>query len=200
MFAHNRSVEVANDARIRRRVLYGVAMLSLDWLAQQPGRHSLVIVSPGFAREPEDTTYNEIVTRSLRVNAPIHFVDIRGLRGVGLQSVAYGAALDAKSDEGAFAWTDAAKGPSTLADDTGGLAIGNTNDLQKGLDRVIESMATYYVLGYEAPSHTKPGFKKITVEAKTRGLRVRARRGYFVTDPKNTQSPKPTGTPPNKDY
>ncbi len=180
MFAHNRAVDVAHDARGRRGVLYGVALLALDWLSKQPGRHSLVIVSPGFAREPADSQYHEIVTRSMRVNAPIHFVDVRGLQGVGLHGVTYGFALDAKSDTTPFAWSDAAEGPSTLADDTGGITIRNTNDIEKGLGRVVESMSTYYILGYDAPAHDKPGFKKITVESKIRGVHIRARRGYYV--------------------
>jgi len=180
MFAHNRAVEVAHDARGRRGVLYGVALLALDWLSKQPGRHSLVIVSPGFARESADSQYHEIVTRSMRVNAPIHFVDVRGLQGVGLHGVAYGFALDTKSDATPFAWSDAAEGPSTLADDTGGITIRNTNDIEKGLGRVVESMSTYYILGYDAPTHEKPGFKKITVESKIRGVHIRARRGYYV--------------------
>ena len=52
--AHSRSIEVAYDARMRRELVYGVALLSLDWLAGQPGRHSLVMVSGGFA--PIQTT------------------------------------------------------------------------------------------------------------------------------------------------
>ncbi len=180
MFAHNRAVDVAHDARGRRGVLYGVALLALDWLSKQPGRHSLVIVSPGFARESADSQYHEIVTRSMRVNAPIHFVDVRGLQGVGFHGVAYGFALDARSDATPFAWSDAAEGASTLADDTGGITIRNTNDIEKGLGRVVESMSTYYILGYDAPAHDKPGFKKIAVASKIRGMHIRARRGYYV--------------------
>jgi VWFA-related protein len=178
--ARSRAIEIAYDVRMRRNVLYGVAMLSLDWLASQPGRHSLVIVSPGFAREAGDSRYTEIVTRSMRLNAPIHFIDVRGLQSVGLQSVAYRAALSKEAEASPFAWSDAAEGATALADDTGGITVGNSNDIEKGLARVIDSMSTYYILGYDAPPHAKPGFKKISVEAKTRGLRVRARRGYFA--------------------
>lgn len=178
--ARSRVIEVAHDARQRRHALYGVVMLGLDWLAGQPGRHSLVVVSPGFAREPLDPGYTEIVTRSMRLNAPIHFVDVRGLQRVGLQSVAYGPALSKEAEASPFAWADAAEGAMTLADDTGGITVGNTNDVEKGLARVIDSISTYYILGYEAPPHAKAGFKKISVDAKTRGLRVRARRGYFA--------------------
>ncbi len=178
--AHSRAIEVAYDARMRRELVYGVALLSLDWLAGQPGRHSLVIVSGGFARDPEDVRFNEIVTRSLRVNAPIHFLDVRGLQGMGrFQDVAFGPGLSRDADETPFAWSDAAEGSSGLADDTGGMTIRNTNDMGKGLGRLLDTMQTYYILGYEPPVHAKPGFHKIRVEVRTKSLIVRARRGYF---------------------
>jgi VWFA-related protein len=182
-YARTRGAEIAHDARQRRNVLYGVVTLSLDWLAAKPGRHSVIIVSPGFARESTDQGYHAIVSRALALNAPIHFVDVRGLQGVGFQGVAYGPALSTEAAAAPFAWSDAAEGAMTLADDTGGIGVGNSNDVAKGLARVLESISTYYILGYEAPPHAKAGFKKITVEARTRGLSVRARRGYLVTQP-----------------
>lgn len=181
LLAHTRATEVAYDARRRRAFTYGVALLALDWLAGQPGRHSLVLVSGGFAREPNDPTYNEVVTRSLRVNAPIHFLDARGLRGTGrFQGVEYGPALSRQADETPFESTAAAEGLSGLADDTGGITIRNTNAMERGLGRLLDTMQTYYVLGYEPPINAKLGFRKIKVEARARGLQVRARRGYFV--------------------
>jgi hypothetical protein len=40
-------------------------------------------------------------------------------------------------------------------------------------------MQTYYVIGYEAPPHSKRGFHKIEVQLRTKGVNVRARRGYY---------------------
>ena len=176
----SRSREVVAEARVRRQALYVEAMSAFDWLAPQPGRHSLVIVSPGFARDPEDTRYNDIVTRSLRTNAPISFLDARGLLGFGrFENVTFGAALGASSGDLTTARMDAAQGTSVLADDTGGIIVRNTNDLEKGLGRLFDSMSTYYIVGYEHVPQTKAGFRKIKVETRAKGLTVRARRGYF---------------------
>lgn len=183
LIAHNRGVEVAHDARRRRDVMYRVALLCLDWLANQPGRHTLVLVSGGFARDPEDVGFNEIVTRSLRVNAPIHFLDVRGLQGMGLQGVQYGPGLKPKGDYAPFTWLNDAEGSSRLADDTGGMTVRNTNDIGKGLGRVLDTMQTYYILGYEPPADAKPGFRRINVEVQAKGLHVRARRGYLAGAP-----------------
>ncbi len=182
--ARSRSSEVAHDARNRRADVYGVVLRSLDWLAKQPGRHSLVMVSGGYAHDPEDSKQQEVVTRSLRANAPIHFLDARGLEGMGkFQGVEYGPALDRDAGEEPMAFSIAAEGSSNLAQDTGGITIRNANDLAKGLTRLFDTMTTYYILGYEAPLHPKRGFRKIKVESKTKGIRVIARAGYFDDSP-----------------
>jgi VWFA-related protein len=176
-----RASEVAHEARIRREDAYGVLLQSLDWLARQPGRHSVVMVSGGFAYDPDESRrQQEVVTRSLLANAPIHFVDARGLSGIGrFQSVEFGPALERDAGETPFASAEAAEGSTNLADDTGGLIIRNTNDISKGLTRVLDMTSTYYLLGYEPPDHKKPGFRKIKVEPLDKRYRVIARRGYF---------------------
>ena len=180
MLAKNRARELSTDARIRRQGLYAVANDAFDWLATQPGRHSLVLVSAGFARDPEDTGYDDVVTRSLRVNAPISFLDSRGLQGFGrFENVTFGGTLPPGAGEMPFARWDAAQGATVLADDTGGIVVRNTNDLAKGLGRLFDTMSTYYVIGYERLPQTKSGFRKIKVETRSKGLTVRARRGYF---------------------
>lgn len=178
--ARERANLLAHDARTRRDDMYDVALQCLDWLKSQPGRHSLIVVSAGVAQDPDDARYAEVVTRSLRANAPIHFLDARGLPGVGrYQSVENGAALSRDQDEGPFARWEAAGGSMTLADDTGGIAITNSNDMARGLGRLLDTMTTYYVLAYQPVAHGKPGFRRIKVEVRTKGLHVRARTGYF---------------------
>jgi VWFA-related protein len=97
--------------------------------------------------------------------------------------VDYGTALGRGADEGPFGWSDAAAGAADLADDTGGLIVNNSNDMAKGLGRLLDSMTTYYLVAYRPPPHQKAGYRKIRVEVKARGLQVRARRGYFSEAP-----------------
>ena len=180
--AIERSGDVNHTARTRRETIYATATQALSWLSDKPGRHSVVIVSGVWAKDPSDPAYNALITRSLRVNAPIHFVDARGLPG--------GSVFKSVEDRGG-ARTEQRRGAdgarrrrgrhgANLADDSGGLIVENTNDFEKGLTRILDTMQMYYVIGYEAPPHTgKPGFHKIQVEVKTKGVNVGARRGYF---------------------
>ena len=178
--ARSRATEVAHFARIRRKDAYGVLLKSLDWMMNKPGRHSVVMVSGGFASDQDDSELQEIVTRSLVARAPIHFLDSRGLQGGDrFQGVDFGPALDRDAGEAPFAFLEAAAGAADLAVDTGGLVIRNTNNFDKGLERLFETMTTYYVLGYEPPDHPKAGFRKIKVEMKPKGVKALARRGYY---------------------
>jgi VWFA-related protein len=65
----------------------------------------------------------------------------------------------------------------SLANETDGIAIVNTNDLDAGMKRIADDLAAYYVLGYYT-TNTKfdGGVRKITVKLK--GKPIRARRQY----------------------
>jgi VWFA-related protein len=66
-----------------------------------------------------------------------------------------------------------------LADNTDGLAVVNSNDIEKGLRRMAEDLTSYYLLGYYS-TNTKPDgrFRTITVRVRQPDVDMRARRGY----------------------
>ena len=117
-------------------------------------------------------------TAANRANCAIYALDPRGLaafefdidQGVGQQLDR--AALDAGLDT-----------LRTLADETDGRAILNSNDLVKGLAQMVKDASSYYLLGYTASSPTDGKFKQIRVQVKRPGLQVRARKGYWALSP-----------------
>jgi len=179
--AIERGVQVAHDAVVRRDTMYDGAIVCLDWLGGRPGRHSLIVVSAGFPTDETDSKYYDVVTRSLRVNAPIHFLDARGLSGFNrYHDVEFSPLLSRDADDGPFGRWQAAEGTMGLAIDTGGLIVDNTNNMEKGLDQLLDTMAAFYVLAYQAPPHNKAGFHTIKVDVRGKGITVRARRGYYA--------------------
>jgi VWFA-related protein len=69
----------------------------------------------------------------------------------------------------------------TLADDTGGIAVVNTNDLAGGLRRIVDDVSAYYLLGYYSTNPKTDGkYRKIQVKTTRPGLTVSARQGYYA--------------------
>jgi VWFA-related protein len=103
-----------------------------------------------------------------------------GSSGGSLAAAAQQAVLDAAAERRSFL-LDSQEGLTYLADQTGGFAVLNTNDLTLGLRRVLDDLGGYYLVGYEGSPDTlrawDPG--RVKVRVKRDGLRVRARKGLF---------------------
>jgi hypothetical protein len=82
-------------------------------------------------------------------------------------------------------------GVETMADETGGLIVRNTNDLSGWLNRISTESRSYYLLGYHPAVAKGAGFRKIEVKVKRAGVHVRARKGYYSPGPeaKDVQTP-----------
>jgi VWFA-related protein len=79
-------------------------------------------------------------------------------------------------------------GLRTLAENTDGIAIVDTNDLKGGMRRIVDDVSAFYLLGYYSTNTTLDGkYRRIEVKLKPPGLHVRARRGYVA--PTSTREP-----------
>jgi VWFA-related protein len=80
---------------------------------------------------------------------------------------------------GAFSRQDALRG---LAEDTDGLAIVNSNEVEENLKKMMTSTSAYYLLSYTPTNTLVDGkFRRITVKVKRPNTHVRARPGYVAT-------------------
>jgi len=71
----------------------------------------------------------------------------------------------------------------SLATETGGLPIFNTNNLNEGLDKVDLELSNYYVLGFYSGNPKRDGkFRKLEVKTDLKGVKLKYRKGY--TDPR----------------
>lgn len=71
----------------------------------------------------------------------------------------------------------------TIAENTDGIAIVGSNDLDRGLRRIAADLSSYYLLGYYSSGKLDGKFHSITVRVKRQGVQVRARRGYLAATP-----------------
>ncbi len=73
-----------------------------------------------------------------------------------------------------------------LADNTDGLAVINTNDLNGGARRIAQDLSSYYLLGYYSANEALDGkWRTIRVRVKRPGVDVRARKGYRALRPED---------------
>lgn len=81
----------------------------------------------------------------------------------------------------------------TLAENTDGLAVVETNDLDKGMKRVVDDLTSYYLLGYYSTNSKLDGkFRKITVRVTRPNVDVRARHGYRAATREEIEAGKMT--------
>jgi VWFA-related protein len=66
-----------------------------------------------------------------------------------------------------------------LAENTDGLAVVNINAIEQAMQRIVNDLTSYYLLGYYSTNAKLDGkFREITVRVQRPGVSVRARRGY----------------------
>lgn len=149
-------------------------------------------------RDTPSTTSNTLILAALqkltdsanRASVVIYTMDTRGLQSFALTAEDNVAdtspdqietqLLNRKQD-----YLDTQAGLAYLARLTGGFPIQNENDLNQGLQRVLDDQSGYYLIGYRPDDSTfdprtgRPNFHKITVKVKRQGLKVRSRSGFF---------------------
>lgn len=187
----------AQDAYVqavsRRRITMGVMTRALRALAGTRGRKGMVLVSQGFVYEPDFAEMKQLVEASLRVNVPVYFIDTRGLQALpDFMTAEFKAGFDVQDTVAVLAdITREAEGSEAIALDTGGFVIKNTNDVERGILRVSAESQAYYLVGYTPSNPTRDGkYRRLEVRlarAKAKGLRLRARRGYYA--PRDEQAP-----------
>jgi VWFA-related protein len=124
----------------------------------------------------------ELTLSANRANATVFTIDPRGLAGI----------VDAGQNLDQSEWrTFLQKTQSTLryiAEETGGFAVVNDNDLVSALKRIDAETSDYYVLGFYStnPDATKR-VRQLEVKVDRPGVTVSARRAYSL---------KPVGSPP----
>ncbi len=173
----------------------------------------------GMSTRGADRVWNaftRVMDRANRAGVVVYTMDPRGLATAGLTAEdnpqvrpaapgpgggSTSEAFDAKVRQSAAArlafLRDSQEALTYIAEQTGGFAILNTNDLGKGLRSVVDDLGGYYLLGFEgAPAALRswdPG--RVTVRVKRPGLRVRSRKGLFGPADEGRERPAVDGDP-----
>ncbi|MFN2416948.1 MAG: VWA domain-containing protein, partial [Pyrinomonadaceae bacterium] len=180
-------------------------------LRDLPGRKSLVLLSDGIPVPPPEENrgrvladINRVIESANRASVIIYAVDARGLQTLGLFDASHAGVpspeqMMALSTLRGGELFDSQRGMKALAEETGGVAYVNSNDIGGGVRRAIEDQRGYYLIGFRPeegtfdPTTGRFRFHKVSVKVRRAGLKVRTRGGFFGFEGKSlvpTQRPR----------
>jgi VWFA-related protein len=160
-----------------------------------PDRKLFYFVSDGFALDfQRNNTYDRVRTltdAAVRAGAVIYTLDARGL---GAQLADLPRAEDGSSFDPAGRLSGATINLTatmqeplrTIADETGGRAILNTDSIDAGIERALKDTSVYYLLAWKPEHEENRGgkFRRIEVSVKDRpDLTVSVQRGFYTSPP-----------------
>jgi VWFA-related protein len=131
-----------------------------------------------LAYEDHDNEFMRLLQRANRANVSFYPVDARGLvafdEPIGPQKP---VPITVDADRLRTRQTNL----RTLAENTDGFAVLNTNDVTGGVQRIVADTSSYYLLGYYSTNTRLDGkFRRLTVRVKRPNAVVRARPGYLA--------------------
>lgn len=162
-------------------------------MAKLPGQRTLILVSPGFlSLSPDLMTFkSRILDQAAGSNVVINALDARGLY-VGNADASQGPSaavsqiIGATSSDHLNSVQESENAMSELADGSGGTFFHNSNDLEGGLKSLAAAPEYLYLLEISLKDVKANGtFHALQVKVDQRGLKVRARRGYFAPKAKS---------------
>ncbi len=156
-----------------------------------PEKKALVYFASGMSRTGADNQaqLSATVNAALRNNVAFYPVDARGLVA---QAPVGDATKASPGGQGLFSGSSMRSAQSqfqgqqetlyTLASDTGGKALLDTNDLSAGVVQAQKDVASYYILGYYTTNDKQDGkFRRIKVEVgKSLNAKLDYRSGYYA--------------------
>jgi VWFA-related protein len=152
-----------------------------------------------LAQIDDDTDYRRLLDRANGANVSFYPVDPRGLAvfdtPIMRQDVPGRPPPMVPPSVDRAMLTSRLTTLRTLAENTDGIAIVDTNDLTKGFRRVVDDLSSYYLLGYYSSGKLDGRFHPITVRVKRPGVQVRARRGYLAATAAEMTAARPAAPP-----
>ena len=192
----------------------GALNLVVRGARELPGRKAVIFVSEGFSLRDEDgiesrvrAAVDRVIDQATRAGVVIYSLDARGLQTAGLLASdnlkrpsadpTLEGTVRARAAERTGFHRDTQEGIAYVAEQTGGFAVLNTNDLARGFGRITDDVRDYYVIGYTPSEGTfakpgqKPSLHKISIKVTRPGLRVKTRKEFLgISDP--PENPGPT--------
>ncbi len=191
----------------------GALRFIVNGMKELPGRKSVILFSDGFKiLQRNEQGFSEtgsvleflrqLVDTANRASVVFYTLDARGLQTTGISAEDSVSAeperLQQILSERSAELLDTQEGLTYLAQQTGGLAIINNNDLSGGVRKILDDQS-YYLIAYEPDADTFDAktrrFNKLSIKVKNKDLKVRYRSGFFNVADQNVAKTTTNQTP-----
>jgi VWFA-related protein len=193
---HATAYSLYEENQFRYRQLLSSLKQQVRSLKHFEGRKSLILFSDGFLADDVRFDLQEIVDAALRSGVVFNTLDIRGLYTTELDASKSGIVsrrsdlFTTLSQKSQIRFDDMSQQDQPLhqlSHETGGIHIGNTNDLAGGLKKILNTDSSYYVLSYASPLSASDGrYHRIKVDVNRPGIHISYRRGYYAPKEQRT--------------
>jgi VWFA-related protein len=176
----SKASQLADQARVDATQTLQTLRALMNGLVKIPGRKTILLLSEGFIADESWPMVQDVLELAVRANCRIYALDPAMAERGGTSMLSAGPGpMDASG--GMLDRMDfAADSLNSLAVDTGGFVIRNTNVFDKAIARIGEDVSAFYVLGYRPSSPADGKFHRIGVRLGRPGVTLRARRGYIA--------------------
>lgn len=159
-------------------------------MAQVEQKKSIIYFASGMERTgvENQSELRATINAAVRSNVSVYTTDTRGLQAMVAGGEAQQASLRGTAPYSGKSTLNQYKSNFTtqetlvtLAADTGGRALLDSNDFSQIFRRVQEDTSTYYLLGYHSSNAVRDGrFRRITVRVNRSDVKLVYRRGYYA--------------------
>ncbi len=161
-----------------------------------PGRKSMILISDGLAASQNSIAGDEmrtLVNLANQAAVVINTVNARGVFDPTAFSAAdeflpntgdggYGSDLEKATASRQDTYNSGISGIRYLSTATGGRFVNNSNDLNKGFEKILNDQNGFYLLGYQPGDFTlkqTSNFRRLSVKVKNPDLIIRHRFGFY---------------------
>jgi VWFA-related protein len=194
-----------NSAAMAQAIYSQTALGTLKYIISGmktlPGRKAMFLFSDGIDIKGEmnnksraGTVFDfmqDVTDVANRSSVNVYTFDTRGMASMMINAYdntyeVIDGHREQKMTERKREFDDKQDGLAYLANQTGGKALLNSDDLNGGIQRALEEQSGFYLLGYVPDADTfdakKRKFNKFEVRVKPPGLKVSYRSGFFSSD------------------
>jgi VWFA-related protein len=178
------------DQEVSEFTLHALESFAQHMIDQDFGGHLIILyVSGGFSSDPGRGYFDEVdelAKNSVEEEEMFSYSNERNFnfdfkkemqRSIGKMN-RLNVTISTLDTQGLGASSEKREALQQVADETGGISFGNSQNFKQGFKSILKDFEHQYIICYTPPAKQKTGYKKIKVVTKKPDINLRYRQGY----------------------